>query len=243
MSARLGILADEVLLQKRMTIIQSILLLLCLGFVIFSRSSIGNYMEFPVVPNMRSKSPLRMRLPMESPSTSPSHTRPNSSREEDHLFGSDNASPERHPSNSHHTDTPPRLTIEVSPPRSSSSPDLSDSEGRTDLSNSPEQLDIRRRRQSPSQENSNSPGTSTKPSRDDATLYSWRVNGDSELLRPGDPFVGPSRGGGRYSAGQHQRQSQEPLSTVTEHIGVNTDQGTTIDGNDDMSDESPLDAS
>jgi hypothetical protein len=38
-SARLNILADEVVFQKRMSIIQSVLLLLCLGLVIFSRVS------------------------------------------------------------------------------------------------------------------------------------------------------------------------------------------------------------
>ncbi|EPE34072.1 Galactose-binding protein [Glarea lozoyensis ATCC 20868] len=38
-SARLNILADEVVFQKRMSIVQSVLLLLCLGLVIFSRVS------------------------------------------------------------------------------------------------------------------------------------------------------------------------------------------------------------
>jgi hypothetical protein len=38
-SARLNILADEVVFQKRMSIVQSVLLLLCLGLVVFSRVS------------------------------------------------------------------------------------------------------------------------------------------------------------------------------------------------------------
>lgn len=40
-SSRLNILADEVVFQKRMSIVQSVLLLLCLGLVIFSRVSGG----------------------------------------------------------------------------------------------------------------------------------------------------------------------------------------------------------
>lgn len=46
-SARLNILADEVVFQKRMSIVQSVLLLLCLGLVIFSRVSSAAYIEFP----------------------------------------------------------------------------------------------------------------------------------------------------------------------------------------------------
>jgi len=46
-STRLNILADEVVFQKRMSIVQSILLLLCLGLVIFSRVSGGGSLDFP----------------------------------------------------------------------------------------------------------------------------------------------------------------------------------------------------
>jgi Sad1 / UNC-like C-terminal len=46
-STRLNILADEVVFQKRMSIVQSILLLLCLGLVIFSRVSGGGNTDFP----------------------------------------------------------------------------------------------------------------------------------------------------------------------------------------------------
>ncbi|KAH8821591.1 UNC-like C-terminal-domain-containing protein, partial [Xylogone sp. PMI_703] len=45
-SARLNILADEVVFQKRMSIVQSVLLLLCLGLVIFSRVSSTSHFEF-----------------------------------------------------------------------------------------------------------------------------------------------------------------------------------------------------
>ncbi|PMD14878.1 hypothetical protein NA56DRAFT_754526 [Hyaloscypha hepaticicola] len=45
-STRLNILADEVVFQKRMSIVQAILLLLCLGLVIFSRVSGGGNIDF-----------------------------------------------------------------------------------------------------------------------------------------------------------------------------------------------------
>jgi hypothetical protein len=44
-STRLNILADEVVFQKRMSIVQAILLLLCLGLVIFSRVSGGGNID------------------------------------------------------------------------------------------------------------------------------------------------------------------------------------------------------
>jgi hypothetical protein len=47
-STRLNILADEVVFQKRMSIVQSILLLLCLGLVIFFR---GGNIDFPTFHN------------------------------------------------------------------------------------------------------------------------------------------------------------------------------------------------
>jgi hypothetical protein len=45
-STRLNILADEVVFQKRMSIIQSVLLLLCLGLVIFSRVPTAGHIDF-----------------------------------------------------------------------------------------------------------------------------------------------------------------------------------------------------
>jgi len=71
-SSRLNILADEVVFQKRMSIIQSIILLLCLGLVIFSRVSANGtgHLELPTRPHtMRTSS----QYPMESPIESPVH--------------------------------------------------------------------------------------------------------------------------------------------------------------------------
>ncbi|KAL1873982.1 hypothetical protein VTK73DRAFT_683 [Phialemonium thermophilum] len=45
LSSRLGVLADEVVFQKRMAILQSVLLLSCLILVIFSRGYVGNSLE------------------------------------------------------------------------------------------------------------------------------------------------------------------------------------------------------
>ncbi|KUJ19793.1 uncharacterized protein LY89DRAFT_611633, partial [Mollisia scopiformis] len=45
-SSRLNILADEVVFQKRMSIVQSVLVLLCLGLVIFTHVSGGSPLEY-----------------------------------------------------------------------------------------------------------------------------------------------------------------------------------------------------
>lgn len=63
-STRLNILADEVVFQKRMSIVQSILLILCLGLVIFSRVSSGGNIEFPT---MYSRSRGVSVYPLDSP--------------------------------------------------------------------------------------------------------------------------------------------------------------------------------
>lgn len=56
-NARLGILADEVIFQRRMAILQMVLILVCLILVLFSRGVINNYLELPLVQNVLSKSP------------------------------------------------------------------------------------------------------------------------------------------------------------------------------------------
>ncbi|KAF2756106.1 hypothetical protein EJ05DRAFT_539909 [Pseudovirgaria hyperparasitica] len=47
-SSRLSILADELVFQKRMAVVQSTLLLLCLGLVLFVRSGIAGGLEVPI---------------------------------------------------------------------------------------------------------------------------------------------------------------------------------------------------
>jgi len=54
-SVRLNILADELVFQKRMSIVQSVLLLLCLGLVVFSRGIAGGILDVPVIQGMIAK--------------------------------------------------------------------------------------------------------------------------------------------------------------------------------------------
>jgi Sad1 / UNC-like C-terminal len=81
MNTRLGILADEVVFQKRMAMLQSILVLFCIGVVLFSRGAVNSYLDHPLLQNMMSRSStLRMRSSfMDTPNMSPESTRPNSS--------------------------------------------------------------------------------------------------------------------------------------------------------------------
>lgn len=83
LSARLSLLADEIVFQKRMAIVQFGLILLCLGLIIFSRpSSQATYFELPpVVQNAINKSSanLSRHAPsFDSLANSPSPTRPSS---------------------------------------------------------------------------------------------------------------------------------------------------------------------
>jgi Sad1 / UNC-like C-terminal len=78
---RLSILADELVFQKRMAILQSILVLLCIGLVLFSRGSVNSYLEHPLVQNMLTRS-ATFKIKgsfFDTPSMSPESTRPNSS--------------------------------------------------------------------------------------------------------------------------------------------------------------------
>ena len=82
-SARLSLLADEIVFQKRMAIVQFGFILLCLGLIIFSRhSSQAAYLELPpVVQNAIGKSSANLSRYAPSPESapnSPSSTRPSS---------------------------------------------------------------------------------------------------------------------------------------------------------------------
>lgn len=73
-SSRLTIMADELVFQKRMIVVQSILLLLCLGLTIFVRSD-SSYMELPIMQQMMNKSHRILKLSFDSPLESPSSRR------------------------------------------------------------------------------------------------------------------------------------------------------------------------
>ena len=85
LSARLSLLADEILFQKRMAILQFTLILLCLGLVIFSRSTSAagmSYLELPPLAQNTVNRPSQNKGPhyltFETPPTSPSSTGPTS---------------------------------------------------------------------------------------------------------------------------------------------------------------------
>ncbi|KAL3425767.1 hypothetical protein PVAG01_02558 [Phlyctema vagabunda] len=77
-SARLNILADELVFQKRMSIVQACLLLLCLGLVIFSRVSGAGQLDF-AGGQFRANF---LRSPLGSPLNSPEYRRVQSLRGE-----------------------------------------------------------------------------------------------------------------------------------------------------------------
>lgn len=56
-NVRIGLLADEVIFQRRMAIMQMALIVVCLVLVLFSRGTISNYLELPIVQNVLSRSP------------------------------------------------------------------------------------------------------------------------------------------------------------------------------------------
>ncbi|KAK4548516.1 hypothetical protein LTR36_009426 [Oleoguttula mirabilis] len=73
LSTRLTLVADELVWQKRMGIVQSTLLLLCLGLVLFARQGHG-YLELPLAQQLMLKSQAALRAGWESEPNSPSPT-------------------------------------------------------------------------------------------------------------------------------------------------------------------------
>lgn len=108
MSSQLGVLADELVFQKRVSVIQSLMVLFCFGLVLFSRGAVSNYIELPSVQNMVSRT---YSFRSSSPSGSPASTRPGSSGRSGHRRNLSDESP----------DGPPSPTIAYSPPTPASS--------------------------------------------------------------------------------------------------------------------------
>ncbi|KAJ0420866.1 hypothetical protein BJY00DRAFT_301182 [Aspergillus carlsbadensis] len=86
---QLGVLADELVFQKRVAVVQSIMVLICFALVLFTRGTVGGYIEFPSVQNMvsrsyslRSSSPIFGSAPASpaSPRAAPSYRRTASHR-------------------------------------------------------------------------------------------------------------------------------------------------------------------
>lgn len=78
LSARLSVLADEIVFQKRMAILQLVLILLCLGLVIFSRASSSSSAALLQSVVDKSSANLARYTHFETPRSSPSSTRPSS---------------------------------------------------------------------------------------------------------------------------------------------------------------------
>ncbi|KAJ9603758.1 hypothetical protein H2200_011944 [Cladophialophora chaetospira] len=68
-NARLGVLADEIIFQKRMSFLQLILIVVCLGLVLFSKGNMNSYLELPLVQSVLSRSPSTRFLNAISPDT------------------------------------------------------------------------------------------------------------------------------------------------------------------------------
>ncbi|KAK4894978.1 hypothetical protein LTR27_006845 [Elasticomyces elasticus] len=72
LSSRLTLVADELVWQKRMGIVQSTLLLVCLGLVLFARQGNTGYMESTLAQQLMSRSQAAIRAGWESDPNSPS---------------------------------------------------------------------------------------------------------------------------------------------------------------------------
>ena len=95
-----------------MSIIQSILLLVCIGLVIFSRGAATGYLEMPAFQNMITRSQGTFRLPFESPTRSARSTRPSSSWEQGEFVSPGH----RHQGSDDLMDMMHSPTLEFSPP-------------------------------------------------------------------------------------------------------------------------------
>jgi hypothetical protein len=82
-NARLGILADELIFQKRISILQMLLILVCLALVLFAKGTLNQYLEIPVVQRVLARSPSNRWLGLnnlDTPTQSPPVTRQSSFR-------------------------------------------------------------------------------------------------------------------------------------------------------------------
>lgn len=197
MSARLNILADQVVFQKRMMMVQTMLLLLCLGLIMFARGASSNHLELPIMQNVISKTHSTFRLPFESPFGSPPSTRPNSSGANGKTFGPFSQNDPRHYHNG--TESPQRVTLEFSPPTPTSSGDFSGSESKTEPSTSPDRSDrsmssVRATERDGTTPTEQKPASPTEVRRTQSFPPKWQGSHprDPNLLRPSQLTDRPS---------------------------------------------------
>ncbi|OJD38818.1 sad1 unc domain protein [Diplodia corticola] len=170
-STRLTLLADELVFQKRMAVVQSTLILLCLGLVLFVRSG-ASYLELPLVQQMMQKSQTALRLQFDSPASSPppnyrrhGHSSSTEERKRFRFFGSSSGN-----LSDASTDGPRSPALEFSPPTPTS-----DTEGEMMASEqSPEPL--RKTHSSPS----------TPRGFRDGSKLSWERASEAKVLGVGD---------------------------------------------------------
>ncbi|KAJ5099778.1 hypothetical protein N7532_006779 [Penicillium argentinense] len=139
LSGQLGVLAEELVFQKRVLVVQSVMVLCCFTMVLFSRGSVSNYMEFPRVQRMVARSySLRSSSPIyESPSASPGSTRPSSCRE--------NASHQRNlsdTSSSHGSPASPNVAYVPPTPTSDVEREMEDDKADHDHPRSPDSMPL-----------------------------------------------------------------------------------------------------
>ena len=169
-NSRLAMLADEVIFQKRMSILQSILVLICLGLVLFSRGAMNNYLELPIVQNMLARSPSLRRLNsqiLQTPTESPATTRPSSSHKQNPPYGILKSHRSQRSEDS--------IARHLSPPTSYSPPTpTSDAEG-----SDGEEVEELARFESPKRGHDTVPRPSSSPpmlaGRDDTQAENWHV--------------------------------------------------------------------
>ncbi|KAI9721499.1 MAG: hypothetical protein M1812_002261 [Candelaria pacifica] len=179
-SARLSILADELVFQKRMSIVQSMLILLCLGLAIFSRGVTSSYLELPLVNNLYARSQSTIRS-FDSPPGSPSFNRLTSSRQRKSGFGLSRSHSREHSEGS--TSGARSPTLEFSPPTPTTDEGSTDQRsGTMSSSSSPEPLRRRRVRD----EVQSSPATPSGTRGPRRVSVEWHGNDfrESGLLRP-----------------------------------------------------------
>ncbi|KAL1628583.1 hypothetical protein SLS56_005815 [Neofusicoccum ribis] len=172
-STRLTLLADELVFQKRMAVVQSTLILLCLGLVLFVRSG-SSYLELPLVQQMMQKSQTALRLQFDSPSSSPppggyrrhGHSSSTEERKRFRFFGSNSGN-----MSDASTDGARSPALEFSPPTPTS--DM-DGEGMLSREQSPEPL--RKTHSSPS----------TPRGFRDSSKLSWERAHEAKVLGVGD---------------------------------------------------------
>ncbi|EFR00687.1 Sad1/UNC domain-containing protein [Nannizzia gypsea CBS 118893] len=109
-AAQLGVLADELVFQKRVAVIQSIFVLVCFGLVLFSRSSGTPYFEFPRNIVSRTRSFRSSSVAYDSPAPSASPSPPPMSRMGSLLSRSETDEHRLHHSRSRHLRSPSEQT-------------------------------------------------------------------------------------------------------------------------------------